>query len=177
MRSLLFPMIVIITVVLFSVSTQAQETSMWIADMEVRLGMPELEVTKKLLQHYNLTRLGDNGGYLITSKQRNSSNEYDSYGVVSFTNNKLSFASKNWHPDTPSSDASLADAIFSVVSEVENRGERVINMRTNTQRGPEFKIEEVIITFAQRQVTVSKTEYKGSVGVQVSESIRLNPRP
>lgn len=155
-----------------SAKAQTQQPSLWLAGVEMRLGMTQDEVMRRIPSQFVVELLpGSSGSYGIRSRERNSNGLYEFYGSIGFYNGKLTAANKDWYVNSERSDYSLADAIYFVMADVEKRGEALLAMKTTSQRQVEFTSDEVILFFTKRRVTISATEYKGSKSVQVSEEI------
>ena len=155
---------------------KAQEPSIWLAGMEMRLGMPQDVVMKRILENYDLEPFGNvKDNYLIVERQRKDVGDKNP-GNIAFAQGRLVFAAKEWYIYNAGSDRQLFDALYAVLSEMERKGETVASIQTTTSKEPGETLESILLTSSKRTVRIHAAEIRGSKGVQVTETIRA-PRP
>jgi hypothetical protein len=158
-------------------STLAQEPSLWLGGMEMRIGMRQTTVMDSLSKYYDLRQFTRPGSYLIYERKRNEDVEPKTIGQVAFDNGKLIYAVKEWYDAEVGSAMKLVDVLHAVLAQLEQRGERVATIETRTVREPKINMLEVKLVFGKRWITISTHDFKGARNVKVDETIRFAPFP
>ncbi len=86
--------LILIAVLFFaSVSVAlAEESSLWVGGMNVKIGMPQSEVLRQLQKDYNVSEPNDRGGmWPILDRKTN-----ELKGAVTFKAGKVSWVSRSW---------------------------------------------------------------------------------
>jgi len=155
----------------FALTVKAQEQSLWLAGMDMRLGMSQETIMKRVLKTCELSPLGDSKDSYMVLERRRGNDRQGILGGVIFKQGKLIYASKEWYDNNEGADYKLADALYSVMTEMEKRGETLLNMQIDNRRGPSFTEASITLNFSKRRVKILLFEYKGSKSVQVTEEL------
>ncbi|HJQ26887.1 MAG TPA: hypothetical protein VKA60_23435 [Blastocatellia bacterium] len=147
--------------------------SLVIAGVTLQIGMLKEGVLAKLSRTCKLTEGSDNR---FTIMRKFETDDFTFLGSITFTADKVSLVQKHWllNNDTPSAD-DLADAIFAVVSHLEEINETVTELKTRTLRDAGFSAHEVIIRTGHRQVVIVKDMLGKNRIIQVDEYISAKP--
>ena len=164
------PLILLFLICLVA-TTPCQEPSLFLAEMDMRLGMAQTTVVNQLLKKYELRTFNRPDAYLILTR----GDQFEVIGTVAFSNGKLSYASKDWYSTKVGDGYKLADTLFAILSKFQESGEIVSKITTNIVREPNTSIQSIIIRYGKREVSVLISEINESKSVTVSESIRLVP--
>lgn len=156
-------------------SAKAQEPSLSIGPVRLQIGMPQSATIDSLSRYYTLTEYKPNA-YNIAEKERSTITGYMILvGQAVFEKGKLIYASKDWFTSEVLHAYSFAEALHAVVSQMEQRGETMATVKTRAVREPNVTIQEVIIRFGKRQISITASDYKSSKNVSITESIRSTP--
>lgn len=143
----------------------------------MRIGTPQTTVVDYLLKYYDLKQSGGPNAYLIFERKLNQNDEYKMVGQVTFTKGKLTYAVKDWYSADMGTGYKLVDALHAVLTQMEKNGETVAKIETSVIREPDVTVQNIILGFGKKWVTISMSDYKGSKNVQVTETIRFAPFP
>lgn len=150
--STLAPLLVLLFV---STTVRAQEPSVWLAGMEMRIGMPRQAVIDKLADaHLRLLKFSEKDDSWVIAGDSSVS------GLIAFKNGRLDSATKEW--------ASVRS------NEAVARGENLANIATTLKRQPGLTIQTSEITFKRRTVSIEVIDAGGETGKQITvkETIR-----
>ena len=174
MKRALFIFLAILSTTHFAM---AQEASLLLAGMEMRIGMPQATVINHLSEYYDLKEFNRPDAYLIFEKKLSAQDQIRIIGQVAFDKGKLTYAVKEWFSEEVGAAYKLVDALHSVLTQMEQRGEFVATIETRTLREPDTTIQEIKLAFGKRWITIYTSEIKGSKNVGISETIRYAPFP
>jgi hypothetical protein len=141
-----------------------QVPSLFVAGVELRLGMPRATVLSKL-EGKTLTKTGTDG-WIITEKK---GSEFLPVGGIGFKDDKLTWLSRDWgNFDSRDSAIDLSLELFRVFSYLDAKGERIIHISTSTFPTPGMTFKSIEVQSTERKVTIGIVEGKetGSVGIQ-----------
>jgi hypothetical protein len=179
MKRALFIFLTILSITHFAM---AQEPSLWLGLVEMRIGMPQATVINHLSKFYDLKELISPDQYLVLEKKLTAQDQITIIGQVAFDNGKLTYAVKHWYGGEVGAADKLVDALHSVLTQMEQRGEFVATIETRTLREPDTTMQEIKLAFGKRQIIISTTElkglkFKGSKQVAILETISYAPFP
>lgn len=154
----------------------AQEPSLFLGGMEMRLGMQQTIIMDHLSKYYDLRRFTSPNSYVIYERKRTEDDELKTIGQVAFDKGRLTFAVKEWYYAVGSG-FKLVDVLHGVLNQAEQRGETVATIETRTMREPNMTIQEIKLGFGKKWIIISAIDSKGSKNVRVDEIIRFAPFP
>lgn len=174
MKKVILAALFMLTLVRWAV---AQEPSLWLGGMEMRIGMRQTTVMDSLSKYYDLRQFTRPGSYLIYERKRNEDVDPKTIGQVAFDNGRLIYAVKEWYDAEVGSGIKLVDVLHAVLAQLEQRGETVATIATRTVREPNATVQEVKLVFGKRWITIYTHDFKGARNVKVDETIRFAPFP
>ncbi len=159
------------------IKQSSKNDTLYLAGIEMKLGMPQSVVMGELLKRYDVKRLGDLDFYSI-SERENSNQSFQQYiGNVEFKNGSLKSATKEWYSEGTGKGYDLAVALHSVLEQMERRQVMIEEIQTSTITEPDKSIRQIWLTFdaGRRIVNIfcfddPKKSYKQ---VTISESITI----
>ena len=172
MKRLLLSVIIILAI---SHIASAQEPSLFVAGMEMKIGMSQTTILNHLKKNYELREINDSKSLFIYERGRSSNEVGNQVGQVDFDKGKLALAAKVWYHEFAGTADKLVDIIHIVLGQMEQRGETEVTIKTRTKREPNFLTQQVDISLGKKRVTIAMIDNKGSKTVLVYEIIRLAP--
>lgn len=155
----------------------AQEPSLRLGGLEMRIGMAQTKVMDYLLKYYEVKQFSRTDSYLIYERKLNQNDEYKSVGQAAFDKGKLTYAVKDWYSADVGTGYKLVDVLHAVLTQLEQNGETVATIETGVIREPDATVQNIKLSFGKKWVTITMSDYKGSKNVQVTETIRFAPFP
>jgi hypothetical protein len=162
------------SVALLSATTSGAQTvapRISIGGIELQLGMPQEEALRKLSVLYRVQDLSP-GSWVVLRENRG---EYAPLGSITFTDDRLTFASRSWTPPGPNQSAdSLARAFFDAVRSMTGGGTRTCLVATSEQSTTVGTMRQIELTCQGRIVTIAAVLNSNTV-VGIDETIRTQP--
>lgn len=161
-------LILLLLLLVVSPPSFAQEGSLWLAGISMRLGMSKTEVVSNLEKYgYNLTRLSNDSW--IIQKKSPFSGIFESVGTVSFKDGKLIQASKDWGTFKGTEAKALGMALFSVLNNIKKEEENLSILTTRTSRQPKTIVHQVNMVFGKKKITLFVSEGEHGAQVEIIE--------
>ena len=153
-----------------SVQSEDPDVAIQLGGFNLRLGMPEEEVLRKLAIVYDVRSTDDAAGNWHVL--RKGGPPYHSIGIVEFRNGGLTFASKSWGPETDNQTAGdLARALHDAV---ENLGAaRQSLCKVSTSATSEGAL--TVLQCGRHRLTVFAPRPESQVAAGVLESLKESP--
>jgi hypothetical protein len=154
-------------VVFFSSICYADGKSIFLAGVNLRIGMTKDKVFNSIGSPYKVKPIGKNDldSFIIT---KIDDDKYDSIGMITFTNDKLSWISRDWgsyHNEAHD----LGEALYGVLDAlIKECGETAI-ITSQTQRAPGMTFNTINITVGTKTIILlisSGKDAGNSVGIQ-----------
>jgi hypothetical protein len=147
-------------------------TSMFMAGMNMELGMPRSEVMSKLKENYNLQPLEkDPDQFLIFDKRSHVS---PFVGNIAFEQDKLSYISRGWGSFEGGEAIKLAKSLASILANLNDEGGTVAVVKSTQRRQPDFIINEISFSVGNKTVDISVAESSQfETTVTLRENIRF----
>src|SRR5260370_39171796 len=92
--------------------------------------------------------------------EKNDRNEYDIMGVLTFTDSRLSWASRSWATSTDAETAKLARSFYFLLKSFEDNGKTSCVIETEKQESPDLDNKQLSIHCGKRTATLYVTAYK-----------------
>jgi len=155
----------------------AEEPSLRLGALEMRIGSPQTDVMSYLTKNYELKQMDRPDAYLIFEQRVNKADEYKSVGQVVFEKGKLVYAVKNWFTEATGNAYNLVDALYTVLAQLARNGQDIATIELGYIREPGATVQNIKLSFGKKWIDISMSDYKGSKGVLVAETIRFAPFP
>jgi len=160
-------------ILLFAGSTSADDATLFVAGMEIRLGMAKEEVFSRLGSGYSFSEAGKNWYYIketMGSKTR-------LIGGINLQDNKVSSISKWWGTFYAKDALDCAIELHSALRNFQEvSGNQVIVHASETRSTPGLRISEIEFLSGSRKLTVSILEGDKSSGqrqVSIQETLSV----
>lgn len=155
----------------------AQEPSLVLGGVELRIGMPQATVIAQLSKLYDLKQSEPNE-YRIYEKRRDKKDEdQNSIGQVAFDKGKLVYAVRDWYREDKGTGYEVVDVLNTILTQMQQTGERIASIETGAYQPPDMIVRQIEIGFGKRWITISTVDHKGTKIVQITEAIRFAPFP
>ncbi|MEW6325225.1 MAG: hypothetical protein AB1515_07540 [Nitrospirota bacterium] len=144
----------------------AQDAKLWIDGVNVKLGMPRDQVEKLFSVNHVLKQAGNSESWVI-AKKGSEINANNVIGMVTFKDGKLEGASQNWGRFISKDAMDLSKNLLAVLNSIQESGENIVPVKTNTNRSPEITENSIELTYKSKKVTVFIGEGRNIEGTVV----------
>lgn len=145
----------------------------------LELGMDEgIAIERLKSKGFSVRRASDLNTYAITIKTKGDLHK--PVGLISFTNKRLSYISRNWYESLNNMQAfELADKLYHLLEkQTEGRGEVKATIILRTDRILEREIKKISIIEGNKKILLDITEgEKNSGGYRVGVSEQISDKP
>jgi hypothetical protein len=160
-------------VLLFLHPAAADEFSLLVAGIEMRLGMPKEPLLTQLRSQYKLTQIGGKDSYFIMEKR---GDEYRIVSGVSFQDNKVSLLSRNWGTFYGKSAVGLANELHSAIENLQEAiRQPIVIYLPKTQGVPGQRFTEIKFLSGMRMLTLLIVEGDDHQ-ISLQEEIEILPK-
>jgi hypothetical protein len=148
----------------------AKGPGLFMAGIEMELGMPEEALVAKLQERYTLSKMSDRGWVIFEKKDP----PHKIVGNIGFTGGKLSWISKEWGAYYGGETLGLAKDLFSLLSSVsESSPTPVLVQPTVAVRQPGLVISKIDLLYPDRTISIAIVESKNEGNsVSISEALK-----
>ena len=151
--------------------TSAQEPTLRLGALEMRLGSLQTDVMPYLTKNYQLEPLDHPDAYLILEQRLTKTAEYKSVGQVAFEKGKLVYAVKTWYTESSAGTYNLVDALYTVLAQLARNGQNVATVELGYIKEPGANVQEIKLKFGKKWIDITASDVQGSKGAVVSETI------
>ena len=160
MRKLIGGVVVGVIVGLSIASTQQQQERVYVGTVPVEIGMPKETVISKLAERgYHLSKVEGKEQWAVQEKNEQT-NLWDVRGMLTFTNGRLTWASRSWVSTFDPGSANLVRNFYFLAKSLEDSGKTACTIETNSTETPEFDSKGVKIRCARRTASLYVAKYK-----------------
>lgn len=155
MKALNCCILIVISLILIPNSSFGESPSLFVAGVDLKIGMSEKEVKDKFkLSNYNLQKMGEYKAYGIVSK---TGPPYEILGNIAFDNKgKLDWVGKEWGTYNGTDAVSMGKAIYNCFQKQQNLP---MTFQTLTHAEPGFISYSLVIYFSNgKEITIATFE-------------------
>ena len=159
----------LIAVLFFTSATvaSAEEPSLWVGGMSVKLGMPQSEVLRQLQKNYKVSEPNDRGGmWPILDRKTN-----ELKGAVTFKAGKVSWVTRDWGSFEGQGLKDFTQALFSVIANLNEEGQHLASVTTSTQRSPQVVLDTVTLRFSTKALILHLGRSEKVVDASIQETL------
>lgn len=150
----------------------AQEPTLRLGALEMRLGASQTEVMPYLTKNYELKQLDGPDAYLIFEQRLTNTDQYTSLGQVAFEEGKLIYAVKNWYTASAGGSYELVDGLYAVLALLARNDQNVAVVELGYIKEPGNNVQSIKLKFgAKKWINITASEFRGSKGAFVAETI------
>ena len=172
MKKALIALLVLTT--LFTSAVFAEDKQLWIDGVSLSLGMNKEVVIESFSKKHNLLQVEDKDDYVVMKKGESSAFN-NVVGQIAFKNGKLSFASQTWGRFTTKDSLDMANSLYSSISGILNKGDKILRVKAETKRSPEMTINTIELIFTNKTIILSISDGRNiEKGVIIQENILKN---
>jgi hypothetical protein len=149
----------------------ASEPTLFLAGVEMKLGMPEVSLIANLQENYKLTKVGEDG-WVIFEKQ---GPPYKTVGNIGFTKGKLSWISKDWGSYHSDEALDFAKELFSLLSSLADNHPTpaLVHPKVKVRR-PGLVMSEIELLYPDKTISISIVESKeDGNSISISEVLKI----
>lgn len=176
MRALrtIFVLFLLCVVAISTLAQQHKDDSLFLAGMDLKLGMFRDSVIKGIKGQYSLRLNTDDPNSYWVMEKSFVSGEFSMVGSIKFIGNRLTFASKTWTEKCKD----IVEALHAILSKSRASDEGYVWLRTERLREPDASSIGITIAIGKRRISVSSSVLK-DVGqlISVSEAIGAKDIP
>ncbi len=129
------------------------EDKIWVG-MELKLGLPKDAVIGQLAESYTLEKNGTVDNWFVKSKAA----PFDRLGLISFTNGKLSCATRLWSGGEDS-DFAFVNVLHGVLDQFKKEGKSVCSISTDSNRKPEYEERFIKLQCGAKMLIIQTDEF------------------
>ncbi|MCH8010675.1 MAG: hypothetical protein IIA61_01800 [Candidatus Marinimicrobia bacterium] len=159
--------IIIFIFVLFPSHAIAQESFVWVAGMEMKIGMKKNEILSKIKNNYRVSKFAPGDAWLIYQKDDKAN---EAIGQVAFQNDKLVWASSYWGSFSGEA-TEFSKALYGLFTNLLNSGQRIIKISTESKQSPGISVSSIEFKFQDKVVSIDiwqGKKTKNEVSIQES---------
>ena len=151
--------------------TSAQEPTLRLGALEMRLGSSQTDVLPYLTKNYELDPLDKPDAYLIIEQRPTKTAPYRPVSQVAFEKGKLVYAVKTWYTESSGGSYNLVDALYTVLAQLVQNGQNVATIELGYIKEPAANVQEIKLKFGKKWIDITSSDVQGSKGAVVSETI------
>jgi hypothetical protein len=150
MKSLLVRLAVILVVFVmsFPYHSFAQQDSIWIGGMEIKVGMAKTTVLSEIAKIYNITKTSQDS-WNITPKDHDGM-----VGAIRFKDEKVSQVFKYWGSFHENQGFEFAKNLFNLFSNLQTDGNKITSFYTSSIKEPTVSFEFIVFPCGDKEVQV-----------------------
>jgi hypothetical protein len=140
--------------------TQQQPERIVIGETPLQIGIARDSAISQIAEHgLTVNKMNGEEEMWIVSR-KNDRNEYDTLGMLTFINSRLSGASRSWASSTDPATTKLARNFYFLLKSFEDDGNTSCTIATQKQESPDFDNKQLLIHCGKRTAMLYVTAYK-----------------
>lgn len=161
MRNLIVGMLFGILIVAVPTAFTQQESERIYIGADLQLGMAKDSVISKVAeQGLKVTKVQELGESWIVTEKNEKTNEYDAVGMLTFSNGRLSWASRTWIANWDANSAKLAKNMYFLAKSLEDSGNSICTLETQSGETPDLLSKSTLIHCGRRTISVNLSRIK-----------------
>ena len=141
----------------------AEEPSLSVGGMSVKLGMPQSEVLTQMQKYYQVSELSD-GTWAIQDRRTNKTR-----GLITFKDGKVYSASRVWGHFSGQALRDFTQILFSAVANLNEEGQNLAFVQTTTDRSPQVILDTITLRFSTKELILTLGRSGNVVDASIEE--------
>lgn len=158
--------------VLFTATVFAQDVSLFIAGVGIKLGMPKSAIVGRFQKPYDL-QLTDRGSDFYIIREQDAAGIYHIVGMLWFKENRLVRASKTWlNEDSNLRSSEFIDVLYGILEQMKRRGETGPVITVSASKEPGYKSQDIYLRYTNRTIEITAIDStRAGKLIQITEEI------